>query len=112
MKFTDYLTEGIIGSGIADIYMGKFRDKLGIIVSTGATEVYVAKDIEDAIKHYGNKTPPVIIEKGQWDVLWAFPVDEDGEIIRGMFSGAFIYSSNGIVMKGYHHPIRLMDRNE
>ena len=116
-SFQEYIkeednTKSVIGSGIADVFTDKHIDTLGIIVGKKIQQVYVAKDIEDGVKRYNPKTPPVLVIKGPANVLWAKPITKDGKLVNGMSSGSFIYTSNNVVMKNYSHPIRLMDRVE
>ena len=98
-----------IGSGYADIYRNHI-DSLAAFRKEN--EVYVAKDEEDAIKKSLEGKATVLVTNAYKDTLRAYPVIAGELKLGGMFSGSFIYSSNNIVMKGYSHPIRLMDRFE
>ncbi|MFA5153000.1 MAG: hypothetical protein WC554_10600 [Clostridia bacterium] len=108
-RFKESDTVSAIGSGIADIYRSDHIDSLSIFKKV--KKVFVAKNLEDGIEKSLDKKDVVLVVKGPHDVLWAKPV-VDGKLVEGMFSGSFIYSSNGVVMKSYSHPIRLMDRVE
>lgn len=100
----------VLGFGSAYIYRSKYgRDNLAIFKN--ADEVYIARDLEDAALHEKRGEDVAIIINGPLDVLWCCPVI-GGELKQGMFSGAFVYTSNSVVTDGYSHPIRLMDRFE
>lgn len=102
-------TRSDIGSGYADIYRGKYVDSLSVFKNVD--EVFVAKDLDSGIEMSLKGKPVVLVTNAYKDVLRAYPI-VDGEIVNGMWDGSFVYTSNGVVMKGYSHPIRLMARVE
>jgi len=114
MKFKELLSEGfsspyqadkIVSMDIpADIYTSGSRDKLGIIV--GKSKKDRVQIVSKAMPH---KKDNIVIIMTDGKVRWAFPVSQEGEVIRGMFSGAFIYTSDS---RFKSDPVRLMDRIE
>jgi hypothetical protein len=100
----------MIGAGWADIFRGSFKD--GLAYFKNEKKVLVAKDLESGIDLESKGEPVVLVVKGPHDILWARPIANGKLQTGGMASGSFIYTSNGVVMKDYHHPIRLMDRFE
>lgn len=100
----------VLGSGMVSIFRSDFgRDPLSYFKDDD--RIFIARDIEDARKREQNGEKVALIINGPLDVLWCCPVI-NGELKQGMFSGAFVYTSNDVVMTGYSHPIRLMDRFE
>lgn len=100
----------ILGSGSISILRGDYgRDPLSYFQNED--RIFIAKDIEDAATREKKGEKVALIVWGPYDVLWCCPVI-NGVMRRGMFSGAFVYTSDDVVMKGYNHPIRLMDRFE
>jgi len=100
--------KSVIGQGYAYIYKDKHgMDSLSVF-KKNIDEVYCLNSLSDWEKHKNKNCVLVVNGPG---CLWANPVI-DGKIIRGMFGGCFIYTSNKIVMKGYSNPIKLMDRVE
>jgi len=100
----------VLGSGMVSIFRSDFgRDPLSYFKDDD--RIFIARDIEDARKREQNGEKVALIINGALGVLWCCPVI-NGELKQGMFSGAFVYTSNDVVMTGYSHPIRLMDRFE
>ena len=112
-KFIEHYTEeenpkSVIGAGLAHIYMsdhisGYYKHK---------TEIFVAKDLESGIDLESKGKDVCLVVDGPIKVLWAVPIINGKLQSGGMYDGRWVYSSNDIVMKGYRHPIRLMDRFE
>ena len=98
-----------IGYGYAEIYRGDYVDSLSVFKKVD--EVYVAKNLDDAIDRSLKGEAVVLVTNAYKDILRAYPV-VDGELIDGMWDGSFVYTSNNVVMKGYSHPIRLLARVE
>ena len=101
--------KSVIGQGIADVYKSGYGIDSLSVFNKNIDEVFCLKSLDDWEKHKNKNC--VLVEKGPRDVLWAKPVI-DGKIVSGMWGGCYIYSSNNVVMNGYPHPIRLMDRVE
>jgi hypothetical protein len=74
--------------------------------------VTVVNSIDDYLNNFKGKSCIIIISKIVFGdvILYAYPVDESGQIKKGMFGGNFVYTSDSRFP--HDTPIRLMDRFE
>jgi hypothetical protein len=106
-------TRSDIGSGYAEIFRASGRSKASLNAFWNDNEVYLAKDLESGIEKSLKSTEPVVLVTNSYkDILRAYPIINGSLRLDGMYGGSWVYTSDSGVMKGYSHPIRLMDRFE